>query len=114
MKQPPLKMLMAAATALLAVSSVVHLLTYFPSSRVRMAWTWPLHVATLAVWGGVILCVVPPPKRRPRPPGEGMLAWTMREHHRHQQLMRGMLAMIPLWARAAVLLGMFAAAANFI
>jgi hypothetical protein len=113
MPRPSPRILLPAAALVLAVSAVVYVLTYVPSVPITMAWTWPLHLATLAVFGGVLVFVLPRRNRQPRPVGVGVMEWQRRENRRSQDMVRRIKAMVPPPVRVAVAAVMLACAVNF-
>jgi hypothetical protein len=68
-----------------------------------MAWAWPLHVATIAVWGGVMLTTLPHWGQKRRPAGMGYFAWWGKQHEESYDFMRRLLAVFPWPVRVLVI-----------
>jgi hypothetical protein len=113
MPNPRLRLLLFASVAVLGVSLFVHLLTYVPSAPVRMGWTWPLHLATMAVMGGAVLLALPRPTRRRRPAGVGLVAWNVQQYRQSQDLMRRIRAAVPRPVQGLLYAVMVGAAVTF-
>ena len=98
---------------ILALSAAVHVSTFVPAIQVSMDFAWPLHIATMLVFVGMVFSVIAQQKLHPAKSAQGLFAKLRAANEQSKEFQSRLLKLVSRPLRVVCMVAFFYTFINF-